>query len=312
MTPPTVSPRIASRIQGAFISSIRVACAMSLFLAITLANETRAQAPTGDVAAAIRRVDCESLVNTVKTQAWNAGGAPFGKSYSTWTNADFDAVNKYAGECTRILQQRNVPQAGLAFVEIYSFLQPLQNALARAGQQRAEDARVAEWREKNRKWSEQKQAEASQHKAHVQQLRNEGERLANERAVDQFKMLGIGPDLIERTIIVRDYMGKPRHFMSFYQYMGYVFANAKLEKMQARRWDLNGATGNGFELITKLPGRQTFGLLFTLDGSEIYPTHLVQGDNPIAFTFADLNTMFTLLETTAGLNTGDLQYFLVD
>ncbi len=107
-------------------------------------------------------------------------------------------------------------------------------------------------------------------------------------------------------------MGQSRQFMSFYQYMGYVLANAKLEKVQARRWDLNGNTGTGFELITKLPGRQTFGLLFTLDGSEIYPTHLVQGDNPIAFTFADLNTMLTLLETTAGLKTGDLQYFLTN
>ncbi len=158
-----------------------------------MAANNQVPAPSGDVAAAIRHVDCESLVTTVKTQAWNAGGAPFGKPYSTWTNADFDAVNKYAGECTRLLQQRNVPQSGLAAIEIYSFLQPLQNALARVGQQRAEDARVAEWREKNRKWSEQKQAEAAQQKAHVQQLRNEGERLANEQAVDRLKMLALAP-----------------------------------------------------------------------------------------------------------------------
>lgn len=278
----------------------------------SIATKSQALPATGDVAAAVRRVDCESLEATVRGQPWNTGGAPFGKPYDTWAVADFDAVNKYAGECTRLLQQRNVPQAGVAATEIYSFLMPLQNALARAGQKKAEEARVEEWREKNRKISEQKATELAKHKARAQELRDAGERFSTESHTNDLKLLGIGPDLIENAIFVRDYMGQPRRFMTFYQFMGHTLSNSNLESVQTRRWDLGGATGNGIEIIAKLPGRQTFGLLFKQDGSDLFPTHFVKDDTPLPFSFTDLNTIYTLLETVAGFKQGELQNFLVE
>lgn len=248
------------------------------------AGITQAAIASGNVVTAIRSVDCENLEATVKAQAWNADGAPFGKPYGKWVAADFDAINKYAAECTRLLQQRNVPQAGLMIPNIYSFLMPLQAALARGDQQRADEAQVAEWRERNRRWTEQKQEEMAQLQAQAAAKAKSDRRAIEDRAeasaasrVDDFKLLGIGPDLLNSNIYM-EYIGGPRKILSFYHFIGLALANTKLEKVNTRRWNIGEGSSNAIEVMYKIKGRPTKGLLFVIDGEDMFANFLVEND----------------------------------